>query len=57
LYHFQRKSFAAAEAGFGRTLELRPEDGPAQFYLEKIAALRLIPPSADWTGEIEIKEK
>jgi adenylate cyclase len=57
LYHFQRKSFADAEAGFQHTLTLRPGDGPAQFYLDKITSFSSTPPTTDWTGEIEIKEK
>ncbi|MEK7685988.1 MAG: adenylate/guanylate cyclase domain-containing protein [Verrucomicrobiota bacterium] len=57
LHYFQRKAFDAAEAGFRRTLELHPGDGPAQFYLERIAEHRLHPPPDDWAGEVEIKEK
>jgi adenylate cyclase len=57
LYHFQRAAFDRAEAGFRRTMELHPDDGPSLFYLEKIKEFRAIPPPEDWTGEIEFKEK
>jgi adenylate cyclase len=57
LFHFQRASWDAAEAGFRRTLEIKPGDGPAEFYLEKLKEYRPSPPPADWTGEVEIKEK
>ena len=56
LHYFQRKAFDAAEAGFRRTLSCI-RDGPAQFYLERIAEHRLHPPPDDWAGEVEIKEK
>jgi hypothetical protein len=32
-------------------------DGPSVFYLEKIRELREKPPHAEWSGEIELKEK
>ena len=56
MHYFQRKAFDAAEAGFRRTLSCI-RDGPAQFYLERIAEHRLHPPPDDWAGEVEIKEK
>jgi adenylate cyclase len=57
LKHFRQKDFAGAEAGFRRTLELHAEDGPAKFYLARIAELRTAPVPDDWSGEIELKEK
>ena len=57
LRHFQERNFAAAEAGFRRTLELHPGDGPAEFYLTRLAEL---PPGLlpdEWTGEVELKDK
>ncbi len=57
LHQYQRRAFDAAEAGFRRTLELHAGDGPAHFYLERIAEHRLHPPPDDWAGEVEIKEK
>ncbi|HKI72156.1 MAG TPA: adenylate/guanylate cyclase domain-containing protein [Verrucomicrobiae bacterium] len=57
LREFQRRNFDAAEAGFRCTLEMRPSDGPAKFYLRQIDELRVHPPAPDWAGEIELKEK
>lgn len=57
LNRFQRKSFAEAEAGFRKTLELRPDDGPSKFYLEQIKRLSAQPPAAEWFGEIDLREK
>ena len=54
---FSQTDFDAAERGFRCTLELRPDDGPANFYLRQIADLRLHAPAPGWTGEIELKEK
>ncbi len=57
LHHFQRHEFDLAERAFRQTLSLRPEDGPARFYLETLTALRLVPLPPEWAGEIEIHEK
>ena len=57
LQEFQRNNFEDAEAGFRHTLEIRPDDGPARFYLQQIADLRIHPPPSDWRGEIELKDK
>ena len=57
LHDFARADFEAAKRGFRCTLEMRPEDGPAKFYLRQVAELRLHPPAAGWAGEIELKEK
>ena len=54
---FSQTDFDAAERGFRCTLEMRPGDGPAEFYLRQIAELRLHAPAPGWTGEIELKEK
>jgi adenylate cyclase len=57
LFHFQRRAFGAAETRFRRALELKPADGPALFYLERLAEFLAHPPPDDWAGEIELKEK
>ena len=57
LKEFSQTDFDAAERGFRCTLEMRPGDGPAEFYLRQIAELRLHAPAPGWTGEIELKEK
>ncbi|PYL01792.1 MAG: hypothetical protein DME19_00365 [Verrucomicrobia bacterium] len=57
LREFRQGNFDAAEAGFRCTLERRPDDGPAKFYLHQIAELRVHPPAPDWAGEVELKDK
>ena len=57
LAEFGRKNFAAAEAGFKHTLELRPDDGPSNFYLKQIADVRTHPLAETWAGEVSLKEK
>lgn len=57
IHHFQRKAFQEAELGFRRTLELRPNDGPSLFYLNRLDALKRTAPASDWFGEIDLKEK
>jgi hypothetical protein len=57
LHQFHRCRFDAAEAAFRRTISLRNEDGPSQFYLQRITDMRRQPPSPDWTGEIELRDK
>ena len=57
LEHFQKKDFAAAEAGFKRTIELRGEDGPSSFYLKQIPELRQRQLPEHWAGDTELREK
>lgn len=40
----------------GRSLELRPEDGPSNFHLKRIQKLKSHSPS-DWVGEVDLAEK
>jgi adenylate cyclase len=57
VHHFHRRSFPAAEAALRETLELRPNDGPSQFLLERISELRGAQLSSDWAGEIDLDQK
>jgi adenylate cyclase len=57
LAEFGRKNFDAAETSFKRTLELRPADGPSNFYLKQIVDLRTHALPENWAGEISLKEK
>ncbi len=57
LKHFEKGDFDAAEAGFRGTLELRPNDGPSQFFLKHLKAVRAHPPEGAWDGIIELAEK
>lgn len=57
LAEFGKKNFDAAEAGFKHTLELRPDDGPSNFYLKQIADVPTHPVPETWAGEVSLKEK
>lgn len=57
LHRFRRRAFSEAKAGFEKTLQLRPGDGPSLFYLERIETFLKVPPPSDWTGEIVLQEK
>ena len=71
LQEFRRRHFDTAAQRFRRASKLRgtaeptvipvnctgPGDGPSQFYLEAIEALRRRPPGPDWLGEVELGEK
>jgi adenylate cyclase len=52
-----KKEFAAAEEAFHRVQEIKPDDGPAEFYLEQIQELRAAELPAEWKGEITLKDK
>ena len=54
---FREKRFDEAEASFQRVLALKANDGPAKFYLARLDEFRTHAPPADWTGEIDLKEK
>lgn len=57
LAEFTQRRWDAAAAGFRRVLELKPEDGPARFYLAQVEACRAAPPPPGWQGEIELTAK
>jgi adenylate cyclase len=54
---FQEKKLAEAGIAFQKVLEMHPQDGPSKFYLKHLAELKEHPLPADWTGEVELKEK
>lgn len=57
LADFQRGKFAVAKNDFQRVLDLRPNDGPAKFYLDRIAEVAARPVPPDWSGEVQLTEK
>jgi adenylate cyclase len=57
LEKFGGRDFAGAKAEFNRVLEVNPEDGPTQFYLEQIEELSAAELPTDWKGEITLKDK
>lgn len=57
LAEFTAARLEAAEAGFRRTLELRPDDGPSLFYLSRLEELRGRPLPENWTPYTILREK
>ena len=58
LESFRAREFANAAVMMNRIHQLRGEsDGPAAFYLRKIAALEGREDQGDWDGTIELTEK
>jgi adenylate cyclase len=57
LRDFHNGEFSAAANGFQQTLELKSEDGPSKFYLERVAEFIAQGTPKGWSGEIQLKEK
>ena len=54
---YRRQDWDEAQNRFESCLRHAPEDGPSQFFLERIAVLRNEPPPADWGGIWRFAEK
>ncbi len=54
---YRAKDWDRAEAGFQECLTLKPTDGPAKLFLERIRQLRENPPSANWNGVWHLESK
>jgi adenylate cyclase len=50
LARYRSQDWDGAEAAFRECIEIAPEDGPSHAMLERIAAFRQAPPTADWDG-------
>jgi adenylate cyclase len=57
LGHYRAQEWDGAKEKFDQVLRRRPEDVPAQLYLERIANLREEPPGPDWDGVFTMKRK
>jgi hypothetical protein len=57
LANFEQRNLELAEPGFRRVLELMPEDGPAQFYLDRIASLSKQDLPPNWATHTKLKDK
>jgi adenylate cyclase len=57
LNNFEQRNLPFAEIGFHRVLELKPDDGPAKFYLGRIAELSHEELPESWATQTIIKEK
>ncbi|MDP2829985.1 MAG: adenylate/guanylate cyclase domain-containing protein [Sulfuricellaceae bacterium] len=53
---FRNQKWDAAESHLRELLAIVPEDDIAKLYLERIAALRIAPPPANWDGAMELEK-
>ena len=54
---YRSRDFATARAEFTAILARWPDDGPAQVFLQRIAAFERTPPPADWDAVHELTSK
>jgi len=54
---YRRRAWRDAEAAFRAALEVVPDDGPSKVFLSRVLRLATDPPSADWIGVWELREK
>lgn len=54
---FQQRDFSPAERAFERVLESAPNDPTTLFYLKHLPEVRDATLPANWSGEVELKEK
>jgi tetratricopeptide (TPR) repeat protein len=47
---YRQRSFAEAKKYFQKCLEIVPDDGPSQIYIERCDYFIQNPPPADWDG-------
>ena len=57
LENYEQRNLEFAAMGFKRVLELKPDDGPASFYLDRIKELSRQELPEDWATQTVIKEK
>ncbi len=57
LNNYEQRNLEFAEIGFRRVLELRPNDGPSLFYIERIAELAAQTLPENWATHTVLKEK
>ena len=54
---YRKQRFATARLEFEHCLELHPEDGPAQLFLQRCDAMSAEPPGANWDGVFSMTHK
>jgi adenylate cyclase len=57
LNNYEERNLEFAEMGFRRVLELRPDDGPSQFFLTRIEELMKQELPDNWVTHTILKEK
>jgi len=54
---YKARKFKEAKAQFEKALELEPNDGPSQLYVERCDDYIAEPPPEDWDGVYNMKTK
>ena len=54
---YRERDWDHAERKFQACLKLAPEDGPSRLFEQRVAFLRVNPPSADWNSVWRATEK
>lgn len=54
---FEAKDWAAAGRYFKEVLDKYPDDGPAQYYVDRVKAFMKQPPKPDWDGVFNLSKK
>ncbi len=54
---FEAKDWTAAGRYFKEVLDKYPDDGPAQYYVDRVGAFMKKPPKADWDGVFNLSKK
>jgi len=57
LNNYEQRSLEFAQIGFQRVLELKPEDGPSEFYLKRIEELAREVLPENWATHTVLKDK
>lgn len=57
LDHYFEQEWDAAIDNFQEVMELQPNDGPSQTYIERCKEFKQKPPSEDWDGVFHLKTK
>ena len=57
LRSYRSQEWDAADARFQEALRMRPEDGPARLYLERVCRNREVPPPPEWDGVTVFQSK
>ncbi|BDA77837.1 hypothetical protein LPTSP3_g07670 [Leptospira kobayashii] len=54
---YKERKFTEAKATFQKALQIEPEDGPSQLYIERCDDYIAEPPPEDWDGVYNMKTK
>jgi adenylate cyclase len=57
MMNYEQRNLEFAEIGFRRVLELKPEDGPSKFFIERIAEMGTQELPENWATHTILKEK